>query len=93
MCCTCFIIAAGLLAEAFVRDRLIVPTDAATTAGNIAAHRLLFRLGIAADLTTFVLAVPVTMILYSVFRTVNKNMALLMVFSIWCRMPLEASTR
>jgi hypothetical protein len=32
------IIAAGLFAEAFVRDRLIVPTDAAATATNIMGH-------------------------------------------------------
>ena len=47
------IIAAGLFAEAFVRSRLIVPADAAATATNIVAHATLFRLGIAADLSTF----------------------------------------
>ena len=73
------IIAAGLFAEAFVRNRLIVPTDAATTAANIKEHELLFRLGIAADLTTFVCAVPLTLILYALLRPVNTNVALLMV--------------
>jgi hypothetical protein len=72
------IIAAGLFAEAFVRDRLIVPTDAATTAANIRAHQLMFRAGIAADLTTFVCAVPLTIILYALLRRVNMNVALLM---------------
>jgi hypothetical protein len=72
------IIAAGLFAEAFVRDRLVVPTDAGATAANITAHALLFRLGIAADLSTFVCAIPLTMILYVLLKPVNANVALLM---------------
>jgi hypothetical protein len=73
------IIAAGLFAEAFVRDRLIVPADAAATAANIMAHELMFRLGIAADLTTFLCAIALTMILYVLLKPVNRNLALLMV--------------
>lgn len=73
------IIAAGLFAEALVRDRLIVRGDAAATAGNIITHQFLFRLGIAADLTTFLCAVPLTMILYVLLKPVSRNAALLMV--------------
>ena len=74
------IIACGLFAEAFVRDKLTVPADATATARNILAHESLFRIGIAADLTTFVLAVALTMILYALLKPVNKDLALLMVF-------------
>ena len=74
------IIAAGLFAEAFVRNKLVVPADAAATATNIMAHETLFRLGIAADLATFLLAVALTMILYVLLKPVNRNLALLMVF-------------
>jgi len=73
------VIAAGLFAEAFVRDRVIVPSDAAATAANITRHSLLFRLGIAADLSTFVCAIPLTMILYFLLRPVNGQVALMMV--------------
>jgi Domain of unknown function (DUF4386) len=72
------IIAAGLFAEAFVRSRLIVPGDAAATATNISAHQALFRLGIAADLSTFLSAIVVTVILYALLKPVDKNLALLM---------------
>ena len=72
------IIAAGLFAEAFVRDRLVVRGDAAATASNITAHQLMFRFGIAADLSTFVCAVALTMILYVLLKPVNRNAALLM---------------
>jgi hypothetical protein len=74
------IIASGLFAEAFVRSRLIVPSNAAATAANIAAHGTLLRVGIAADLATFVLAIPVTLILYVLLKPVHKDLALLAVF-------------
>ena len=73
------IIAAGVFAEVFVRDRLIVASDAAVTAANITGHQMMFRLGIAADLATFVCAVPLTMILYVLLRPVSNRAALLMV--------------
>ena len=72
------IIAAGLFAEALVRNQLVVPGDAAATARNITDHALMFRLGIAADLSTFVCAVPLTMILYVLLKPVNRDAALLM---------------
>ena len=72
------IIAAGLFAEVFVRNRFIVPGDAAATASNITDHAFMFRLGIAADLSTFVCAVALTMILYVLLKPVNRNAALLM---------------
>ena len=73
------IIAAGVFAELFVRDRLTVSFDAAATATNIVAHSSLLRLGIAADLLTFVLAIPLTLILYVLLRPVSKDLALLAV--------------
>jgi hypothetical protein len=72
------IIAAGLFAEAVVRERLIVAGDAAATARNITTHAFLFRVGIVADLCTFVCAVPLTMILYALLKPVDRNAALLM---------------
>jgi hypothetical protein len=72
------IIAAGLFAEALVRNRLVVPGDAAATASNITDHPFMFRLGIAADLFTFVCAVALTGILYVLLKPVNRNAALLM---------------
>lgn len=71
------IIAAGLFAE-FVRERFVVPGDAAATAGNITAHAFMFRLGIVADLYTFVSSVALTIILYVLLKPVNRNAALQM---------------
>jgi hypothetical protein len=72
------IIAAGLFAEAFVRNRFVVPGNAAATASNITDHAFMFRLGIAADLSTFVCAVALTIILYVLLKPVNRDAALLM---------------
>ena len=76
------IIAAGLFAE-LVRDRLVVPGDAAATASNITVHAFMFRVGIAADLSTFLCAVALTMILYVLLKPVNRNAALLMLGFNW----------
>jgi hypothetical protein len=71
------IIAAGVFAEA-LRERFVVPGGVPATASNIMDHAFMFRLGIAADLSTFLCAVAVTMILYVLLKPVNRNAALLM---------------
>ena len=71
------IITAGLFAE-FVRERFVVSGDAAATANNITDRAFMFRLGIAADLSTFVCAVALAIILYVLLKPVNRNAALLM---------------
>jgi len=73
------IIAAGGFAEIGVRQRLIVPRDAAATAINIANHAFLLRFGIFADLSTFACAIPVAIILYVLLRPFGRISALLMV--------------
>ena len=73
------IIAAGVFAEMFVRSRLMVPSDAAATAANIVAHASLYRLGILADVSTYLLAIPLTLILYVLLKPVNGDLALLTV--------------
>jgi hypothetical protein len=75
------IIAAGLFAEVLVRNRLIVPGDAAATASNITTHQLMFRLGIVADLTTYVCAVALTTILYVLLKPASGTASLLMLTS------------
>ena len=62
------IIAAGLVAQAFVRDRLVVPGDAAATASSIRSHAFLLRVGIAADLSTFVCAVALAACVGKLYR-------------------------
>lgn len=72
-----FIIAAGVFAEAFARQGLIVPGDPAATARNILEHELLYRLGFAVHLFYLACALPLAVILYTFFKRVSKNLALL----------------
>lgn len=73
------LILVGMFAAIFVRDKMVVSGDAATTAGNIIASPLLWRLGIAADLIMHVCDVPLMLIFYVLLRPVSRNLALLAV--------------
>jgi len=74
------IIAGGLFAEMFVRDKLIVSGDAAATGKRIMAFEPLWRAGFCATLVMLICAVVVLLILYVLLRPVNENIALLAVF-------------
>ena len=63
----------------YVPSALIVPGDAAATASKIVASESLFRLGIASNLLSQTCFVFVGLLLYQLFKPVNKNMAALMV--------------
>ena len=70
-----FVIATGLFAEVFVRQALRVPGNAMATAHNIQASEQLFRLGLVADLINFILGLPCVLIIYILFKHVNKWLA------------------
>jgi hypothetical protein len=66
------VIATGLFAEVFVRQALKVSEDALTTANNIQSSEMLFRWGLVADLINFVCGLPCVLIIYFLFKRVNK---------------------
>jgi Domain of unknown function (DUF4386) len=63
----------------FARSRLVVFGDAAATAHNIQAHELLFRLGLAGDVIAL-LYIAYTLLLYNLFKPVNRSLSLLAAF-------------
>jgi len=63
----------------YVPATLIVSGDAATTANNIMANELLFRMGIAGSLITQIIQIFVVLLLYKLLKSVSKNYASLMV--------------
>ena len=67
----------GLLTNFFIFGKLIVPADAAKTAGNIIANESLFRLGIASWIIVLVFDSIVAWALYIFLTPVNKTLALL----------------
>ncbi len=86
------VIVGGIFAEIFVRGRLVVHGDAAATAQNIQAHELLYRLGFVVEVLYCACNIPLAVIFYNLFKVVNKNVALMMVFfDLRRRTPLKAS--
>lgn len=69
----------GGFAEFFVRQRLIVPGNAAETYSNIVAAESIFRLGFVSELVGQVVFVVLVLALYRLLKPVNKNQAALMV--------------
>jgi hypothetical protein len=70
------IVCAGF-SQGYVRSTLIVPGEAAQTAGNIIASVDLFRLGFASDLIAFMSDLAVAIIFYILLRPVNNTLSLL----------------
>lgn len=69
----------GGFAELYVRARIVVPGDAAATAGNVRASATLFRLGFASDLAQATFFLFTAMALYLLLRHVNELVARAMV--------------
>ncbi len=75
-------VAIGLVAPfslLYVPNTLIVPGNAAATASRILGAEMLFRLGIAAELTTAVFSIFMVMALYRRLHGVDNTQASLMV--------------
>lgn len=66
------VIATGLFAEVFVRQAFKVSGDALATANNIQSSEMLFRWGLVADIINFVCGLPVVLIVYILFKRINK---------------------
>ena len=64
--------ALGSFGLVYIRPKLIVFTDAATTAGNILAHESLFRLGIVTNLFGQICLIFFGILTFRLFKEVNK---------------------
>lgn len=78
----------GFFAMGYVPDHLIVHGNATATAGNIAAHETLFRLGIAAALVGQAGFIFVALALYGLLEGVSRRQASLMVLLIVVSIPI-----
>jgi len=69
----------GVVRLIYIPDALFVHGNAAATANNIAAHELLFRLGIVSYLLSSALWIFVPLALYRLLKGVDQGLAILMV--------------
>jgi len=72
-----------MLSMVLVESRLVVPGDDAATFNNIMANELLFRIGVAQGLIMYPSVVILSLALYAILRTANRNLALL---ALLCRL-------
>jgi uncharacterized protein DUF4386 len=78
----------GFFGLGYVPGKLIVQSNAAATASNIAASETLFRLGIAANLIGQAGFIFVALALYDLLKGVNRRHASLMVILIVVSVPI-----
>jgi hypothetical protein len=78
----------GFFAMGYVPNRLIVHGNAAATVDNIAAHEVLFRLGIAGQLIGQAAFIFVALALYDLLKGINQRHAALMVILIVVSVPI-----
>jgi hypothetical protein len=69
-------IGCGFFAEMVVRAKLVVYSDAAATAHNIAASPGLYRAGFFADVSAMTLGVLSSVLLYTLLKVVSRGLAL-----------------
>jgi len=77
------IIVTSILAMVFGSFKLIVEGNDAATFSNFMANELLFRITAAYDLIMYASVVILSIALYAILKTVNKNLAL---FALCCRL-------
>ncbi len=68
-----YIMIAAMFAEAFVRDRVVVPGNPAATAQRISSSETLWRWGVAADVSTTLCDVAVAALLYVLLRPAGRS--------------------
>jgi hypothetical protein len=73
------LVVAAPLRLIYIPTKLFVHENATVTANNIAAHELLFRLGIVSDLFCGTILIFLVLALYRLFKGVDQNLAVLVV--------------
>src|SRR3954462_5829674 len=72
-----FYLIAGVYAQGFISDRLVVFRDAATTTANILGHQSLYRLGLTVYLIEMAGQIATVVLFYQLLKPVSRTGAML----------------
>ena len=70
-----FVVTAGIIAQVFISDRLVVPNDASVTADNIVANWDLYRLAFTIFMLEMVAQIVSVVLFYDLMKPVNRSVA------------------
>ena len=84
-------IALGIFSIAYIESVIVIGGNPAATANNIISHEFLYRLGIVSHIIILLTNFPLALIFYRLFRIVNKNATLLVVFFTLAGTAIEAA--
>jgi hypothetical protein len=70
----------GIIEEVFVKGKIVVSGNAAATAANLKSNEMLWRWGIAIELSIIIVTVFIGLVIYVLTKPVNKNLAILAAF-------------
>ena len=71
------VILLGIFSVSFIESNLIVPDNTAATYNNISGNETLFRISLICETLMYLLVILLSLSLYVVLKTVDKNLALL----------------
>jgi len=74
-----FLIVIGPFFLLYIPNKVFVEDNASATVNNLAAHELLFRFGIVAELAGAIILILLTLAFYRLFAGVDRNLAVLVV--------------
>ena len=83
------LVISGVVALMYVPSKLIVPGDAAATAGKIVAEEALYRLGILAAMLCQLCYIALPLVLYKLLAPVHRPLAILMVTLAFVSVPIS----